>query len=124
MPTFVMIALFGVLGCWSRYLMTQLIQAIWGANFPFATLFINVSGCFLMGFLFVETLERLTIPVSLRTGILTGFVGGYTTFSTYSMETILLLERGDALKGGLYLLLSNLLGVAAAFSGVFLARNL
>lgn len=124
MYAYLAIAVAGVFGCWSRYMMTQLVQSIWGTGFPFATLIINVSGSFLMGFLFVETLERLTIPVWARTGILTGFIGGYTTFSTFAMETLLLIERGEALKGGLYLLLSNLLGVAAAFLGAFLARSL
>ena len=124
MYAYLAIAVAGVLGCWSRYVMTQLLQSIWGSAFPYATLFINVSGSFLMGFLFVETLERLTIPVWARTGILTGFLGGYTTFSTFAMETLLLVERGEALKGGLYLLLSTWLGVAAAFSGAYLARNL
>jgi CrcB protein len=124
MYTLAAIAVAGILGCWSRYLMTQLIQAIWGTSFPYATLIINISGCFLMGFLFVETLERLTLPIPLRTGILTGFLGGYTTFSTFSMETVLLLESGEAVKGGLYLLLSNFLGVTAAFSGAYIARNL
>jgi CrcB protein len=123
MYAYLAIAVAGVFGCWSRYLMTQLVQSIWGSGFPFATLFINVSGCFLMGFLFVETLERLTIPVWARTGILTGFLGGYTTFSTFAMETLLLMERGEVVKGGVYLLLSNLLGVAAAFLGAFLARS-
>jgi CrcB protein len=123
MYTYVAIAAAGILGCLSRYLMTQLIQAIWGQSFPYATLFINVSGCFLMGFLFVETLERLTLPIPVRTGLLTGFLGGYTTFSTFSMETLLLIESGEAVKGGIYLLLSNLLGVTAAFSGAYLARN-
>ena len=124
MYAYLAIAVAGVLGCWSRYMMTQLLQSIWGTSFPCATLIINVSGSFLMGFLFVETLERLTIPVWARTGILTGFIGGYTTFSTYAMETLFLVERGEALKGGLYLLLSNLLGVAAAFTGAYLARSI
>lgn len=124
MQTLFMIAAFGVLGCLARYLMTQLLQSVWGTGFPFATMFINITGCFLMGFLYIETLERLTIPISLRTGILTGFIGGYTTFSTYSMEAILILERGDLLKGGLYLFLSNFVGLSAAFGGAFIARNL
>lgn len=123
MFVFFTIAVGGILGCWSRYLMTQLVQSIWGNAFPYATLIINVSGCFLMGFLFIETLERLTIAVPLRTGILTGFMGGYTTFSTFGMETLLLFEQGEMAKGALYLLLSNFLGVTAAFFGAFLARN-
>lgn len=121
---FTAIAVGAVLGAWARYLMTQLIQSIWGQSFPYATLFINVSGCFAMGFLFVETLERLTIPGFLRAGMLTGFLGAYTTFSTYSMETFLLIEQGEVLKGGLYVLASNLLGLSAAYAGTFLARNL
>lgn len=118
------IAVFGILGCWARYFMTQLVQSIWGSNFPYATLIINLSGAFLMGFLFVETLDRIVIPVPLRTGILTGFIGGYTTFSTYMMETLLLAEQGLVVRGLLYVGLSTVLGYAAAFCGVFLARNL
>ncbi|MDE2465846.1 MAG: fluoride efflux transporter CrcB [Alphaproteobacteria bacterium] len=124
MYTFLAIAIGAVFGAWSRYLMTQLVQAIWGQSFPFATLIINVSGCFAMGFLFVETLERLTLPGAVRTGILTGFLGAYTTFSTYSMETLLLAEQGAAVRSAIYVLASNLIGITAAFVGSYLARNL
>jgi CrcB protein len=118
------IAIFGVLGCWARYAMTQLIQGWWGSSFPYATLLINVSGAFLMGFLFVVTLERLTIAPALRTGVLTGFLGGYTTFSTYALESLMLAETGEAVSAGLYVVLSNGLGVLAAFIGAFIARSL
>jgi len=118
------IAIFGVLGCWARYAMTQLIQGYWGNSFPYATLVINVTGAFVMGFLFVLTLERLTVAPSIRTGVLTGFLGGYTTFSTYALEAFTLAETGQAVSAGLYIVLSNLLGVLAAFLGVFLARSL
>lgn len=121
---YIFIAIFGVLGCWARYAMTQLIQGLWGNDFPYATLFINVSGAFAMGFLFVETLERLTISPALRTGILTGFLGGYTTFSTYAMETFTLSETGMAMNALVYALMSNGLGLVAAFAGAFIARNL
>ena len=80
-----------MLGC---YAMTNLVQTIYGRDFPYATLCINVLACFLMGFLFVETLERLTISPALRVGILTGFIGGFSTFSTFAMETLLLAEQG------------------------------
>ena len=58
MKVYIAIAIFGILGCWARYGMTNLIQAIYGRGFPYATLSINVLGSFLMGFLFIETLER------------------------------------------------------------------
>ena len=122
--TYVAIAIGGVLGCWARFAQTNLVQAVYGRDFPFATISINVIGSFLMGFLFIETLERLTLPPALRTGILTGVLGGYTTFSTFEMETLLLAEDGELLKAALYALLSVGLGFAAAFGGAYIARNL
>jgi CrcB protein len=77
-----------------------------------------------MGFLFIETLERLTVSPELRTGILTGFIGGYTTFSTFEMELLLLVEQGSSFKAILYLALSITLGFMAAFGGAYIARNL
>jgi fluoride exporter len=124
MRTYALIALFGTLGCWARYGMTNLVQTIYGREFPYATLTINVGGSFLMGFLFVETLERLTVSPELRTGILTGFIGGYTTFSTFEMEILLLVEQGEPIKALLYLVLSIVLGFGAAFGGAYIARNL
>jgi fluoride exporter len=124
MWTYIAIAIFGTLGCWARYGMTNLVQTIYGRDFPYATLSINVGGSFLMGFLFVETLERLTISPVLRTGILTGFIGGYTTFSTFEMEILLLTEHGATFKAILYLALSVGLGFGAAFGGAYIARNL
>jgi len=124
MQPYIAIAIGGVLGCWARYAMTNLIQAIYGRDFPLATLSINVIACFLMGFLFVETLERLTISPVLRIGVLTGFVGGFSTFSTFAMEAFLLAEQGEAGKSVLYVVLSVFLGLLATFGGVFLARNL
>jgi CrcB protein len=124
MWTYVAIAFFGVLGCWARFAQAGLVQAIWGADFPYATLSINLMGSFLMGFLFVETLERLTLAPPLRAGVLTGFLGGYTTFSTFQMESLLLFEQGAAMKAFLYQGLSLVLGLGCAFFGAYIARNL
>lgn len=124
MRTYIFIAIFGILGCLARYGMTNLVQTVYGRDFPYATLSINVGGSFLMGFLFIETLERLTVSPELRTGILTGFIGGYTTFSTFEMELLLLVEQGAQLKAILYLVLSIVLGFTAAFGGAYIARNL
>jgi fluoride exporter len=101
-----------------------LVQAVFGREFPLATLSINVIGSFLMGFLFILTLERLMIPPSVRVGVLTGVLGGYTTFSTFEMETLLLAENGEFLKAALYVVLSVVIGFAAAFGGAYIARNL
>jgi camphor resistance protein CrcB len=124
MQTYLAVAIGGILGCWGRYAMTQLIQSVYGRNFPFATLSINVLGAFLMGFLFFETVERITMSPVLRTGILTGGLGGFTTFSTFMMESLLLAEEGEPGKAVLYLVLSIVLGILAVFFGAYLARNL
>ena len=124
MRVYLAIAIGGILGCWARYAMTNLVQAIYGRDFPYATLSINVLGSFLMGFLFIETLERLTIAPYLRVGILTGVLGGYTTFSTYAMESFLLTEQGEVGKAFVYVFLSTFVGIGAAFFGAYIARNL
>jgi CrcB protein len=124
MWTYVAIAIGGTLGCWARFAQTNLVQTVYGREFPFATMSVNVIGSFLMGFLFIETLERLTLSPSLRTGILTGVLGGYTTFSTFEMETLLLAEGGEVLKAIVYVVLSVGLGFLAAFGGAYIARNL
>lgn len=123
MRAYLAIAIFGTLGCWARYLMTLAVQNIAGREFPYATLSINVLGSFAMGFLFVATLERLMVSPYLRVGILTGFLGGFTTFSTFSMETLLLAEQGEMGKAIAYVLLSIGLGVGGAFGGAWLARS-
>ena len=124
MWTYLAIAIGGALGCRARFAQTNLVQAVYGRDFPFATMSINIIGSFLMGFLFIETLERLALSPALRTGILTGVLGGYTTFSTFEMETLLLAEGGELLKAVLYVVLSVGLGFAAAFAGAYIARNL
>ena len=124
MWAYIAIAIGGVLGCWARYAMTNLVQSIYGREFPYATLSINVLACFMMGFLFEETLTRLTISPVLRVGILTGFIGGFSTFSTFAMETLLLTEQGEGARGLLYVLLSIVFGLAAVAGGVYIARNL
>lgn len=123
MWTYVAIAVGGILGCWARYGMTNLLQLAFGRSFPVATLCINVLGSFLMGFLFIVTLDRVTISPALRAGILTGGLGGFTTFSTFSMEVLLLAEEGEVLKAASYVALSITLGLLAVFSGAYLART-
>ena len=124
MWNYVAVALGGVVGCCARYGVSQAVQVFYGRNFPLATLIINVAGCLAMGFLFYLTLERVSVSPSLRVAILTGVLGGFTTFSTFAMETLLLMEDGETAYAVLYVLLSVGLGVAAAFLGAYLARSI
>jgi len=121
--TFVYLAIFAVIGAFARYGQTIVVQNVMGRAFPFATLSINVLGSFLMGFLFFATLERINISPELRTGMLTGGLGAYTTFSTFSLETLNLIENGEMVKAGLYVGGSVVLSIAAAILGAYLSRN-
>ena len=121
--TFVYLAIFAVIGAFARYGQTIVVQNVMGRAFPFATLSINVLGSFLMGFLFFATLERINISPELRTGMLTGGLGAYTTFSTFSLETLNLMENGEMVKVGLYVGGSVVLSIAAAILGAYLSRN-
>jgi CrcB protein len=122
--TYLYIALFSVAGAFARYGQSYAVQRLLGRGFPYATLSINVFGSFLMGFLFFATLERTTLSPELRTGILSGGLGAYTTFSTFSLETLNLLENGETAKAAAYMAGSVLLAVGAAMLGAWFARNL
>jgi fluoride exporter len=124
MWTYLSVAIGGAFGCCARLGLTQLVALGYHRSFPLATFITNILGSFLMGFLFFETLERLSMTPVLRTAILTGLLGGFTTFSTFSMETLLLAEDGEYVKAGLYILLSIAVGLLAAFCGAYLARSL
>ena len=121
---YVFIAIFAIIGAFARYGQSIVVQSVLGRSFPFATLSINVLGSFLMGFLFFETLERINLSPELRTGILTGGLGAYTTFSTFSLESLGLIENGEMVKAGLYIGASVVLSIAAAIFGAYLSRNM
>ena len=122
--TYLYIAVFAILGAFARYAQTLLVQGLVGRGFPFATLSINVVGSFLMGFLFFATLERGALNPELRTGILTGGLGAYTTFSTFSLESLSLIENGEIGRAVLYVAASVVLAIGGATLGAWLARNI
>ncbi len=122
--TYVYLTIFAIIGAFSRYGQTLAVQAVLGRDFPWATLSVNVLGCFLRGFLFFATLDRVTISPELRTGILTGGLGAYTTFSTFSVETLNLFETGEPLKAVLYVGGSVALCLIGVFLGAYLSRNI
>ena len=124
MKTLAFIAVFAIPGAIARYLQALVVARIVGGPFPWDILSINVLGSFVMGFLFFETLERISVSPELRTGLLTGFLGAYTTFSTYTFGPLGLAEHGAWLMGMAYLLGSVVLGLAATTFGAWLSRRI
>ena len=122
--TYLFIAIFAVVGAFARYGQSIAVQGLFGRGFPAATLSINVFGSFLMGLLFFATLDRVDFSPELRTGILTGGLGAYTTFSTFSLETVNLIEGGEWGKAALYVGASVALSVGAALLGALVSRNI
>ncbi len=118
------VALGSAIGGVARYLLGGWIQQRTGSSFPVQTLFINVSGSFLLGFLQRYGLETTVLSPEVRTMLTIGFCGGYTTFSTFSYETVRMLEDADWYRAALYTGLSVALTVAAAVAGIGVAREL
>jgi CrcB protein len=116
------IALGGSIGAVTRFLVANGIYAWLGRSFPHGTLFVNVSGSFLMGFLTALMLQRFAVAVEYRAAILVGFLGAYTTFSTFAIETLNLFEAGSLLKAGLNIFLSVVLCLVAVWYGMVLGR--
>lgn len=122
MQKIIVIALGGALGALSRYSLGLWISSKWSQGFPLGTFIINITGAFLLGFLNTLFLDKLTISPLWRIGIGIGFLGAYTTFSTFGFETITLLEGGSILTAGLYTLLTVIIGFTGVALGVGLAR--
>jgi CrcB protein len=108
----------------ARYLLGGWVQERAGTTFPIQTLLINITGSFLLGLLQHYALETTAISPEVRTMLTIGFCGGYTTFSTFSFETVRMLEDGDWRRAALYITLSVTLTVAAAVLGIVAAREL
>jgi CrcB protein len=117
------ISLGAIAGALSRYYLTLWFAKTFGTAFPYGTFFINLSGCFGMGCFVTVALERVvTIPPEVRLMITTGFLGAYTTFSTYGLETVTLLRDRNVPAVSLYWAGSAILGILSVQLGVILAR--
>ena len=118
------VALGSAIGGVARYLVGGWVQQRSGTTFPVQTLLINVSGSFLLGLIQRYALETAALSPEVRTMLTIGVCGGYTTFSTFSYETLRLVEDGDWRRAGMYTLLSVVLSISAALLGVAAAREL
>lgn len=118
------VALGGAAGSVLRLLLSEFVQGHGGGDFPLGTLIINVTGSLLLGFLLRYALDTTAITPEWRALLTTGFCGGYTTFSTFSYETVALIENGDWRRAALYATLSFVLALAGTAMGIVAAREL
>jgi CrcB protein len=118
------IAAGGAIGALLRYWTSVAVHSRLGTTFPYGTLAVNVLGSLLMGFLYVWLIDRFAAGPALRAFLLIGVLGAFTTFSTFSMETLNLMEAGHPGKALVNVLVSVIVCVAAAGFGVLAARQL
>jgi CrcB protein len=120
----VWIGLAGAAGALSRYVLQGWINRLTESAFPWATLVVNVSGCFVLGAVFTALTERFAVPADLRTMLTVGFLGAYTTYSTFAFETFRLGEDGALALAILNVAASVVLGLIAVWAGVAVGRML
>ena len=118
------VAACGALGCLSRYFLSGWVYALLGRNFPYGTFVVNITGAFIIGFLMEFGLRSALLPPTLRVGLTVGFLGGLTTFSTFSYETFRLLEEGNFVTASANVLLSVLVCLLFTWVGITAARYL
>ncbi len=114
----------GALGAVLRYGASLGVYSLFGRGFPYGTLFVNVVGSLLMGVLSIVLLNRFNVGPEWRAAILVGALGAFTTFSTFSIETMNLLEQGDITRGMLNVVVSVVLCLLAVWTGLILGRQL
>jgi CrcB protein len=119
-----LLLVFGSIGTLARYGLQGVVQFRTGSTFPAGTLVVNLLGCFLMGGIGQYSLMHITVPPEWRIGLTVGFFGAFTTFSTFSWETVHLLDDGDWMRGLLYAGVSFLGGLFLLKLGMRLAGRL
>lgn len=117
------IALGGALGSLVRHFVSAGIYGVTGTAFPWGIFVVNVLGGFLMGLIVELGALKLNYSPELRAFLTTGILGGFTTFSAFSLDAALLIERGDLLSAALYMTGSVVLSVLALFGGLALVRG-
>ena len=124
MSIYLAIAAGGSLGAVSRYWMSASTYQWLGQAFPYGTLMVNLLGSLVMGFLSVLLVHRFQVSDEVRIGLLAGFLGSFTTFSTFAMDTLQLAGNEAMLKAVVYILLSLMLCIIGAWAGLSVAKQL
>lgn len=122
MKYLIFIALGGAAGAVSRYLLANWVHQLWEGHLPLGTLLVNALGSLVIGIVYVVIIERELLHPDWRSVVMIGFLGAFTTFSTFSLETIHLIEAGQLLHAAAYTLLSVVVCVALAGAGIQLSR--
>lgn len=124
MSLLVYIALGGAVGAVLRYGVSSGVHRVFGASFPFGTLTVNIFGCFAMGLLYALLMERMDVEPAWRAAIFIGVLGAFTTFSSFSMETLNLLELGEHERALLNIIVSVLGCLLVCWAGLVIGRRL
>jgi CrcB protein len=119
-----LLMVFGALGTLARYELQGLVQHRTGSSFPVGTLIVNIIGCFFLGGIAEYALTHLSVPPEWRIGITVGFLGAFTTFSTFTFEAVRLIQDGEWARAGTYILASVLGGLLAIVAGMRLADRI
>ncbi len=118
------VAIGGALGALSRYWVVGMVSSLFSRSFPFGTLTVNITGSFLIGLCYVVIVEKLEVATEWHAMIMVGFIGAFTTFSTFSLESIVLIQEGRMLAATFYILASVIVCLVAVMSGIWLAKQL
>lgn len=117
------ICLGSIFGALSRYYIAVFINS-YNQNFPYSTLFINVLGSFLIGILFQLFSSKIQVTEELKAFLFIGLLGSFTTFSTFSLDTLLLIKNGQFINALAYILASVLISIGGIFLGTFIIKNI
>ncbi|MFU6376361.1 fluoride efflux transporter CrcB [Metapseudomonas otitidis] len=122
LPLLLSVSLGGVAGTLLRFATANWVSAHWPRHFYLGTLAVNIVGCLFIGFLYGLFLQRPEVPIELRAGLIVGFLGGLTTFSSFSLDTLRLLESGQVPLALGYAAISVLGGLLATWAGLTLTK--
>lgn len=118
------VALGGALGSVARYLVAGTVQPAWWPGFPFGIFVVNITGGLVMGLITALAALKLNLTPEMRAFLTTGILGGYTTFSTFSLDSAMLMERGAYVQTAAYVIGSVVLSILALFAGLWIVRAL
>ena len=114
----------GAAGAMLRYSLSLWVHGLLGRGFPYGTLTVNVLGSLLMGFLYIVLVERFSLSVEWRAVLLVGLLGSFTTFATFTLETMNLFEQGEQIKALLNILFSVILCITVTWLGMLMGRQI